>query len=303
MVEFSLSRTYKIDNVCKRKGKYYIDKCAPLLFMNGVIKNNMNLDLNKILYQVCNSAKEIGVYLKNEQSNLKSSAIEMKGLRDYVSYVDEEAEKQLVNLLKKYISDAGFLTEEGTVMQSEKEYTWIIDPLDGTSNYVHGIAPYNVSIALMHKDEVVLGVVYDPVANEMFTAIKGEKAQLNSEVINVSAKDELRNSFIGFGVPYHVDHKAECILKNIWKYFGEASFRLNGAAAIEICYVACGRYDAFFHSDLSSWDVAAGAFILQQAGGRVTDYKGGEDFVFGKELVATNSNIHTSIMENIINMK
>ena len=175
----------------------------------------MNLDLNKTLKQVCNSAKEIGAYLKTEQSKLKASAVEMKGLRDYVSYVDEEAEKQLVAALKNYIPDAGFLTEEETVKQTEKEYTWIIDPLDGTSNYVHGIAPYNVSIALMHKKEIILGVVYDPLSNEMFTAIKGERAHLNNEVINVSTKDELKNSFLGFGIPYQVDSKTAAILKNI----------------------------------------------------------------------------------------
>ena len=262
----------------------------------------MNLDLNKTLKQVCNSAKEIGAYLKTEQSKLKASAVEMKGLRDYVSYVDEEAEKQLVAALKNYIPDAGFLTEEETVKQTEKEYTWIIDPLDGTSNYVHGIAPYNVSIALMHKKEIILGVVYDPLSNEMFTAIKGERAHLNSEVINVSTKDELKNSFLGFGIPYQVDSKTAAILKNIWEHFGQASFRLNGAAAIELCFVACGRYDAFFHSGLSAWDVAAGGFILQQAGGKITDYSNGDNYIFGKEVVASNSSIHTEVMDNIINL-
>ena len=262
----------------------------------------MNLDLNKILEQVCNSATDIGVYLKNEQSKLKTSAIEMKGLRDYVSYVDREAEEQLVSALKPIIPNSGFLTEEDTVEQEQKEYTWIIDPLDGTSNYIHGLAPYNVSIALVYKKETVLGVVYDPLANEMFTAIKGGKAYLNNEVIEVSKKDELENSFIGFGIPYEMDSTTAAILKNTWDHFGQASFRLNGAAALELCFVACGRYDAFFHSGLSAWDVAAGAFILQQAGGKITDYNSGNNFIFGKEVVATNSLIHTDIMKNIINI-
>ena len=262
----------------------------------------MNLDLNKLLKQVCDTANEIGDYLKTEQPKLKASSIEMKGLRDYLSYVDKEAEKQLVSALKPFVPNAGFLTEEDTVEQEEKEYTWIIDPLDGTSNYVHGIAPYNVSIALTHKKETILGVVYDPLANEMFTAIKGGKAHLNNEVITVSSRGELKNSFIGFGIPYDVDSKAEVILKNTWKHFGHASFRLNGAAAIELCFVACGRYDAFFHSGLSPWDVAAGAFILRQAGGKITDYKNGENYIFGKEVVASNSIIHSNIMRDIINL-
>lgn len=263
----------------------------------------MNLDLNKLLKDVCQIASKIGEYLKNEQSKLKSSSIEMKGSRDYVSYVDKEAEKLLVNALMSYIPSAGFLTEEDTIEYVEKEYTWIIDPLDGTSNYVHGIAPYNVSIALMHKKEVVLGVVYDPVADEMFSAIKGEKAHLNNQVITVSDQDVMLNSFNGFGIPYNVTKEARSILNNTFKHFGVASFRLNGAAAIEICYVACGRYDAYFHSDLSPWDVAAGAFILQNAGGKVTDFNNGSNYIFGKELVATNSKMHKAIMEDIINLR
>lgn len=261
----------------------------------------MVLDLNKVLKQVTDIANDIGVYLKTEQSKLKSSAVEMKGLRDYVSYVDKEAEKQLVSALQPIIANAGFVTEEDTVEQKEREYTWIIDPLDGTSNYVHGLIPYNVSIALTYKQETILGVVYDPVADEMFTAIKGDKARLNNEEISVSTRDELKNSFIGFGIPYQVDSKSKEVLKATWSYFGSASFRLVGAAAIELCFVACGRYDAFFHSGLSPWDVAAGAFILQQAGGKITDYKNGTNYIYGKEVVATNSLIHNDIMKQIIN--
>ena len=261
----------------------------------------MNLDLNKVLNQVTDIANNIGEYLKTEQSKLKSSAVEMKGMRDYVSYVDTEAEKQLVSALKPIIQNSGFVTEEDTVEQKEREYTWIIDPLDGTSNYVHELVPYNVSIALTHKQETILGVVYDPVADEMFTAIEGDKAYLNNKEINVSNRAELENSFIGFGIPYQIDTKSKEILQNTWNYFGRASFRLIGAAAIELCYVACGRYDAFLHSGLSAWDVAAGAFILQQAGGTITDYDNGNNYIYGKQVVATNSIIHNDIMKNIIN--
>ena len=267
------------------------------------LNNNMNLDLNILLTQVCQTANLIGSYLKDEQAGLKQSAIEMKGTRDYVSYVDKEAEKQLVLKLKDYIPDAGFLTEEDTVEYEEKEYTWIIDPLDGTTNYVHGTTPFTVSIALMHKKEIILGVVYDPIVDEMFTAIKDERARLNDNIIEVSHKGEMLNSFIGFGIPYNVTNETQSILNNTFKHFGNASFRLKGSAAVEICYVACGRYDAYFHSELSPWDVAAGAFILQQAGGMITDFNNSANYIFGKELVATNSFIHQSIMKNIINLR
>ena len=260
----------------------------------------MSIDLNKLLDQVCKTANKIGQYLVNEQAGLKKSAVEMKGSRDYVSYVDKEAEKQLVTALKEFIPNAGFLTEEDTVEHVEKDYMWIIDPLDGTSNYVHGYTPYTVSIALMYKDETILGVVYDPVADEMFSAIKNEKARLNNEVIKVSDKDEMHNSFIGFGIPYVVTKDAERVLKNTWKHFGQSSFRIKGSAAAEICYVACGRADAYYHSGLSPWDVAGGAFILQQAGGKLTDFNNGSNYIYGEELVATNSHIHNSIMKHII---
>lgn len=260
----------------------------------------MNIDLNNILSQVCYAANLTGKYLVDEQAGLKDSAVEMKGARNYVSYVDKEAEKQLVEALQGLIPEAGFLTEEDTVAYVPKDYTWIIDPLDGTSNYVHGYAPYSVSIALMHKQEILLGVVYDPVANEMFTAIKDEKARLNNQLIEVSAKSEMENSFISFGIPYNVSNKAQRILQNTFKHFGIATFRLKGSAAIEICYVACGRCDAFFHSDLSPWDVAAAAFILQQAGGMNTDFINGTNYIFGREIVATNAHVHQTILDNII---
>lgn len=263
----------------------------------------MNLDLNNILDQVCQTANLIGKYLVNEQAGLTAKQVEMKGARNYVSYVDKEAEKQLVTALKKIIPASGFLTEEDTVEYEKKDYTWIIDPLDGTSNYVHGYAPYTTSIALQHNDETILGVVYDPVANELFTAIKGQKALLNNKEIAVTSKDEIYNSFIGFGIPYNVTKEAQNILQNTWKHFGTASFRLKGSAAVEICYVACGRCDGYFHSDLSPWDVAAGAFILQQAGGKVTDFKNGDNYIFGKQLVATNTAIHPAIMKSIINLR
>lgn len=262
----------------------------------------MDFNLNKILVQVSQTAKLIGEYLVEEQAKLLDSAIEMKGSRDYVSYVDKEAEIQLVRALKDVIPNASFLTEEDTVEYVEKEYTWIIDPLDGTSNYVHGTSPYTVSIALMHNKKIILGVVYDPVADELFTATKDDKARLNNILIEVSSKDEMLNSFIGYGIPYKVSSETEDILKNTFKHFGNASFRIMGSAAVELCYVACGRYDAYFHSDLSAWDVAAGTFILQQAGGEVTDFNNGSNYIFGKELVATNSKLHNIIMKDIISL-
>ncbi len=245
-------------------------------------------------------ARETGEYLKNEQAALSNKDIELKGTRNYVTYIDKEAENILIKGLKEIFPDAGFLAEEETVAFEEREYTWIIDPLDGTTNYVHGDTPYSVSIALRRGEKTVLGVVYDPVADQMFCATENGGATLNGNKIGVSAQSTLKNAYIGFGIPYSLDDNGERILSNAMKQFRNCSFRIKGSAAIEICYVAAGISDAYFHSGLSPWDVAAGTFILECAGGKCTDFSGGDNYIFGKELVASNSTVHEDIMANII---
>lgn len=260
----------------------------------------MNNTAESICDEVCRVAVEVGGYLRDEQQKLKHSAIEMKGARNYVTYIDKEAETRIVKELGNLIPDAGFLTEEGTVDYEQKEYMWIIDPLDGTTNYVHGDTPFCVSIALMKNGEAVLGVIYDPIANELFRASEGGCAYLNDSPIRVSEKAELANGYIGFGIPYSLSAEGEKILQNAMMQFRECSFRIKGSAALELCYVACGRYDAYFHSGLSPWDVAAGAFILKCAGGKSTDFSGGNNYLFGKEMVASNGKIDKDIIERII---
>ena len=256
------------------------------------------------LHNICEQVKEIarstGVYLKNEQAALKTKDIELKGTRNYVTYIDKEAEKQIVEGLKNLIPHAAFLTEEDTVEYTKSEYTWVIDPLDGTTNFVHGDTPYSVSIALMKKGIVILGIVYDPVLEQMYVATGEESVFLNDTPLRVSQQPTLKNAYIGFGIPYSLDARGEQILQNAMTQFRECSFRIKGSAALEICYVAAGSSDAYFHSGLSPWDVAAGTFILQCAGGRCTDFSGGNHFIFGKELVASNSFIHADIMKKII---
>ncbi len=258
------------------------------------------MNINNICVEVESIARSVGEFLKDEQAKLQKSDIELKGTRNFVTHIDMEAEKILVKELTKLIPDTTFLTEEGTVSYAEGKYTWIIDPLDGTTNYVHGDTPYSVSIALMKDKEIVLGVVYDPVADELYSAAEKGEATLNGNPIKVSSHNTLTNAYIGFGIPYSLDEQGEKILRNAIKQFRKCSFRIKGSAAIEICYVACGRSDAYFHSGLSPWDVAAGTFILNCAGGKSTDFSNGEKYVFNKELVASNGSIHQEIMEKII---
>lgn len=245
-------------------------------------------------------AREVGEYLKSEQLSLKKKDIELKGTRDYVTYIDMEAENKLVKGLKEILPNCGFLTEEETVEFEEREYTWIIDPLDGTTNYVHGDSPYSVSIALKQESQIILGVVFDPVANQMFNATSKGKAYLNDTLLEVSNHSSIKNAYVGFGIPYKLEERGEQILKNTIEQFHNTSFRIKGSAALEICYVAAGISDTYFHSGLSSWDVAAGSFILECAGGKCTDFSGGDNYLFGRELVASNGIIHSDIMKYII---
>ncbi len=259
------------------------------------------MNLEKTLEVVKEVAHKAGAYLKEEQSKLTLSSIELKSARNYVTYIDKEAEKIIVSELVSKFPDTGFLTEEGTKITEEKEWTWIIDPLDGTTNYVNGDTPYTVSIALQHNGVTVLGIVYDPAYNEIYCAIAGGEATLNDKPINVSKRDTIEDSYIGFGIPYVIDARAQGILKHLPTQYHKCSFRIKGSAAVELCYVAAGKSDAYFHSGLSPWDVAAGAFILEMAGGRVTDYDGAGNFIFGREIVASNGYIHKEVMDNIIN--
>jgi len=259
-----------------------------------------DMNIKRIADEVSALARTTGAYLKAEQQSLQRGEIELKGTRNYVTYIDKEAERRLVEGLSFILPEASFLTEEETVQYEEREYSWIIDPLDGTTNYVHGDSPYSVSIALMCKSQILLGVVFDPVADQLFVATGEGEATLNGSPIEVSSQVSLTNAYIGFGIPYSLDIQGEIILANAMKQFRNCSFRIKGSAALEICYVAAGVSDGYFHSGLSPWDVAAGAFILQCAGGRCSDFRDGVNFLFGREMVATNGKIHQDILQTII---
>lgn len=258
------------------------------------------MDLEKLCNEVKALARSTGEYLKREQGTLRQKDIELKGTRNYVTYIDKEAERRVVEGVGKMLPEAGFLTEENTVQFEQKAFTWVIDPLDGTTNYVHGDTPYAVSIALMSGRETILGVVFDPVSDQMFHATGKGKAFLNEAPLQVSAQATLVNGYIGFGIPYSLDERGEQILQRAMQQFRRCSFRIKGSASLEICYVAAGISDTYFHSGLSPWDVAAGSFILECAGGRCSDFSGGSNYIFGKEIVASNGAIHQEVMESII---
>lgn len=255
--------------------------------------------VEKGVIEIC---REVGEFIRREGESFDLSRIEQKHVfNNLVSYVDKEAEKMLVNALGKILPPAGFITEEGTVEQSQQhEYNWIIDPLDGTTNFLHGIPLYAISIGLTRNDKVILGVVYDITQKECYHAIQDGPAFCDERVIRVSALSFLRESLLATGFPYYHFDKRDIYLDIINEFLNEThGIRRFGSAAIDLAYVACGRLEGFFEYNLHPWDVAAGTFIVQQAGGKVTDFKGGNNFLFGNQLCAANANVHAEMLDII----
>lgn len=258
------------------------------------------LDLEQITAEVRQLAIETGAFLREERINFHRERVLEKNSHDYVSYVDKESERRIVKRLKELLPTAGFIAEEGSGSLTDEEYCWLVDPLDGTTNYIHNNAPYCVSIALRNKEELLVGVVYEVCRNECFWAWKGSKAYLNGTEIHVSAVDSLNESFIELGFPYDADSYREFVTGLIKQLYGNVcGLRLQGSAAAELCYIAAGRFEARLEGLLGPWDIAAGALILMQAGGKITDYKGGNEFYSGKQVLATNGKIHDFLLKII----
>jgi myo-inositol-1(or 4)-monophosphatase len=243
----------------------------------------------EICKQVVGLTKKVGEFILSEQKKSDSLKVEVKGLHDFVTYIDKSSERKIVDELEIILPEAGFIAEEGTSVKKGKKYNWIIDPLDGTTNFIHGLAPFAISIALMEDNEIILGVVHELNLDECFYAWKGGNAYLNGDIINVSNKKTIEDSLIATGFPYYDFERIKPFMETL-EYFMQNSHgvRRIGSAATDLVYVACGRFEAFYEYSLSPWDVAAGAFIVMQAGGKVSDFSGGNNYIFGKEIVACN---------------
>lgn len=257
-----------------------------------------SVKLKLLLDKVISTAKDTGNWIRTERENFSSEKVEVKGLNDLVSYVDKRAEQRIVNELNSHFG-AGFIAEEGTQPDTQ-DYNWIIDPLDGTTNFVHGIPCFAVSIALEYKGEVILGVVYEINRDECFYATKDGGSYLNSKTIRVSSTKKVNDSLIATGFPIYNFTRMEGYLKTIeYMMRNTRGVRRMGAAAVDLCYVACGRFDAYFEYNLNPWDVAAGALIVKEAGGTVTDFKNGNNWLFGREVIASNTLTHAEFGKNI----
>lgn len=258
------------------------------------------IELKTLLEKTQDIAKQVGAFIRRERQHFNVDKVEHKGFNDLVSYVDKEAEKKIVAGLSKLLPEAGFITEEGTSTTKGEKYNWVIDPLDGTTNFIHGIPVFSVSIALMEDNEVILGVVYEVNRHECFYAMKGGGAYCNDTRINVSSAPDLASSLIATGFPYYNFELIDKYL-NALKIFMQKThgIRRFGSAATDLCYVAAGRIEGFFEYNLNSYDVAAGILIVQEAGGMVTDFSGGDNYIFGREVIASNKNIQEEFSKQV----
>ncbi len=249
----------------------------------------MTSKYKELCLQACEIARESGKIMAEERKNFDPEKIENKGMHDLVSYVDKESELRIIDALSKILPESGFIAEEGTTDIKGERYNWIIDPLDGTTNFIQGVPLYCVSIGLLDKDELVVGVVYEVGRDECFYAWKDGGAFLNGEPIHVSKRGDIHDALLATGFPYSEFSRMDEYIEFLkWTMVNARGVRRLGSAAADMVYVACGRFDAFWEYDLKPWDVAGGAVIVKEAGGTVTDYSGGNNYLFGREIIASN---------------
>jgi myo-inositol-1(or 4)-monophosphatase len=260
------------------------------------------LELEKICREIEKAAKETGEWIISESKNFDINLKESKGINNFVSYVDKGSERMLVQRLTAILPEAGFLTEEETIEKKGDRYCWVIDPLDGTTNFLHGLHPFAISIGLTDNEEVVAGVVEVVGGNETFTAWKGGGSWLNGTQIHVSGASKLADSLVATGFPYsdfgRLDTYMDCLT---WFCQNSHGIRRLGSAATDLAYVACGRFEVFYEYGLHPWDIAAGLILIKEAGGRVGDFSGKDKNLDGTEIIGSNSAVFDEVQKIVSN--
>lgn len=254
--------------------------------------------LESVLTEVVKLSKQVGNFISEQR--VKPDQVELKSMNNLVTFVDKEAERMFVEGLQQIIPDAGFLTEEGTVETDERKLRWIIDPLDGTTNYLYNIPFWCTSVALFDGDSPILGVIHSPSTSETFEAASGMGAKRNGELIHVSDKSRLKDTLLATGFPYDDfgrQNEYMDLLRSLMS--NTRGIRRLGSAAMDLAYVACGNFDAFYEYGLNPWDVAAGIVIVKEAGGSVSDFEGGNKALNGEEILASNTKVHKELMDQI----
>ncbi|MEL6718009.1 MAG: inositol monophosphatase family protein [Bacteroidota bacterium] len=259
-----------------------------------------HLNYTQILEESIPIVKKAGAFLLEHFRKVGQDQIEDKDVNSLVSYVDRQAEAILVQELQTLLPDSTFITEENTVENQESEFTWIIDPLDGTTNFLFGLPHFAVSVALKHQEEIVVGIVYHPSQEECFYATKAGGAFVNGTPIKVKSTKYLKEALIATGMPFnniaHVDQVLSLI--RYWKQHTRGVRRL-GSAALDLAYVAAGRFDAYVEWGLNAWDIAAGILLVEEAGGKVTDLKAEQDYLKNGEIVAASSALYDALKEGL----
>ena len=254
------------------------------------------MEMQRYLKPAIDAARKAGQMLKD---NLNvNREIRYKGDVDLVTNFDSQSQKMIFEHLGKNFPEHDFIAEEGLEQRTGGDFRWIFDPLDGTTNYAHRFPVFTVSIALEWKGQVIVGVVYDPMRDEMFSGVKGEGASLNGKRIKVSETDDLDKSLVATGFPYDLRESRDNNIGHFNNFLVRVqAIRRCGSAAMDLCYVACGRFDGFWELKLKPWDVAAAALIVSEAGGRVSDFHNGEFDIYKQETLGSNGRIHQQMMD------
>lgn len=256
------------------------------------------LDLEDITYKCLNLIRDTALYIKKQQAKVQSGDVETKEANSFVTYVDKQAELMLVRGLGDLLPKATFITEEQMVENQDSALAWIIDPLDGTTNFLYGIPIYSISVALKVNESLAIGIVHAINQEESFYAWDRGGAFLNKKPLKVNQESRLINSLIGTGFPYEKGMRMETPFLILQKLLGHCrGVRRLGSAAMDLAYVAAGRLDGYYESNLNTYDVAGGAKIILEAGGLVTDFKGSDTWISGQSIMAANPFLHQELKE------
>jgi myo-inositol-1(or 4)-monophosphatase len=260
----------------------------------------MTLSLQTCLGIAEDAARRAGAYIREHLGSLTAEDIDAKQAADYVTVVDRESESLIIRMIQNTFPDHWFLAEESQRDAATDGYRWIIDPLDGTTNFIHGIPVFAVSISLQHAGKIIVGVVFDPMRDELFAATRGGGAFLNGRKISVSTVGPLADTLIATGFPFKrrdlVDHYLAAFRRILMRV---SDLRRPGAASLDLAGVACGRFDGFFEIGLSPWDCAAGGLLIREAGGIITDFGGGNSWLESGNIIAGSASVHALLLEEV----
>ena len=261
------------------------------------------MDYHSLLQKAIPIVEEAASFIRSQAGKVTDEDVEIKSRNSLVSYVDKNAEEILVTGLGFILPEAGFITEEETTRQQKSAFTWIIDPLDGTTNFLQNIPFYCVSVGLMYEGELVIGIVSDVEHHETFYAWKGGGAWCNGKPIHVSDRFSVADAVVATGFPYAAKNVTPQLI-SAFDYFlkNARGLRRLGSAALDLAYVACGRFDVYYEASLNAWDIAGGILLVKEAGGRVIDFSGGELMLDTGQLISANANMFpeaSAIIRNI----